>query len=441
MEVLIADPGARGHALARKIAESSLVDRIFMAPGNPGTAEIAENTGITHTDIESQLDFVRKQKKIGMVVISADDPLADGAVDAFESEFAGRDLRVWGPRKNAAEIEWSKVYAKRLMQNRGIPTARFAVLYSLEQAGSIESRNYPLYAKMDKLFGGKGVERCHDIKEVEAALSKFHRHGRLSLEHPVLVEEESKGIELSLQAFCDGTDYVMVPFAMKDHKTIHDDDTGPMTGGMGVIGPVPGLSREDIDTLGEIFVAPVLAELARQGRPFKGMLYPGLRGWQCLEYNARPGDPEAQVWAAMLESDLVEVMVASCGGELSRLPPLIWRNAATACLVLAAKGYPDNPQKGVVITGHDVSLPGNSHLLHAGTARHGNDLVVNGGRVLNVVTVGEEGESLRSVIDTAYKASDMISFDGKQTRHDVGEQVLSEEFGEYIDAWKQERLP
>lgn len=350
MEVLISDPGARGSALARKIAESSLADRVFVAPGNPGTEAVAENTGIAHTNIDAQLDFVRRQKKIGLVVVSADNPLADGAVDVFESEFTDRDLKVWGPAKDAAQIEWSKVYAKRLMQAKGIPTADFGVMNNFNHAlYYADCQEYPLFVKLDKLFGGKGVERCEDVSEVESSLRKFSQLGRFDAENPVLLEAESRGSEVSLQAFCDGTDYIMVPFAMKDHKTIYENNTGPMTGGMGVIEPVPGLTPGDIEQLGEIFVAPVLEELSRAGRPFKGMLYPGLKGWQCLEYNARPGDPEAQVWSALLQSDIVEIMLACCDGRLDLIPTPLWRNTAAACIVLAAKGYPNAPEGAEII--------------------------------------------------------------------------------------------
>ncbi len=434
MEVLVVDPGARGHAIARNIARSSLVERVFVAPGNPGTEEIAENTNIDTMDIEAQLDFVRKQKNIGLVAICADDPLAAGAVDAFEEEFQGRDVKIWGPTKAAAEIEWSKVFSKQLMERKGIPTADFGIMRNMNHAMYYSDvYGTPLFIKMDRLFNGKGVGRADDLEEVEKILRKFRKLGRFDADNPVLIEAESKGPEVSLQAFCDGENFIMVPFAMKDHKTIFDGDMGPMTGGMDVIGPVPGLTSDDIDELGEIFVAPILRELVRQGRPFRGMLYPGLRGWQCLEYNARPGDPEAQIWAALLESDLVEIMLASCEGKLDQLTTLRWRNAAANCLVLAAEGYPDNPKKGAIIRGLNSKFPGDTHILQAGTRREGKNIVVDGGRVLNVVTVGAEGESLRSVIDTSYEAANLIDFAGKQQRHDVGDEVLTTEFIDYIN--------
>lgn len=436
MEVLVADPGARGHALARKIAESNLVERVFMAPGNPGTSEIAENTGLEHTDIEGQIDFVKRNKQIGLVVHSADDPIAGGAINAFEEQFADddRELYVWGPTKEAGEIESSKVFSKNLMRSLQIPTADYGVFNStLAAIAYARGRAFPQFAKEDGLAGGKGVSKVDSIHDVSSYLYKLVRAGKLGKEQRIVIEDGLLGPEISLQAWCDGENYSMVPFAMKDHKTIFDNDEGPMTGGMAVVGPVPGITTEDIDIFGERFVAPVLKELSRLGRPFKGMLYPGLKGWKCLEYNARPGDAEAQVWAALLESDIVELMLACCMGELDQIDKPVWKNVSATCIVLAAEGYPEAPKKGAVIHGLESKLPGRTHILHAGTKNIGPDIVVNGGRVLNVVTVGEEGEGLGDVIQTAYRGSEMIKFRGKQIRGDVGQEVLTTNFIEYVN--------
>lgn len=436
MEVLVADPGARGHALARKIAESNLVERVFMAPGNPGTTEIAENTGLEHTDIAGQIDFVRKNKNIGLVVQSADNPLALGAVNAFEEQFDGddRELYVWGPTKEAVEIESSKVFSKEMMSKLEIPTAHYGVFNSTFAAiAYARDRSFPQFAKEDGLASGKGVDKANNIQELSKCLYELVRAGKLGKEQRIVIEDGLAGPEISLQAWCDGENYSMVPFAMKDHKTIGDNDTGPMTGGMAVIGPVPGIIIEDIEIFGERFVAPVLMELSRQGRPFKGMLYPGLKGWKCLEYNARPGDSEAQVWAALLESDIVELMLACCMGELDQIDKPVWKNASAACIVLAAEGYPVNPKKGALIHGLDSEFAENTHILHAGTRMEGQDVVVDGGRVLNVVTVGDDGEDLETVIQLAYRDAEKIKFTGKQTRGDVGQEVLTTEFIEYVN--------
>lgn len=436
MEVLVADPGGRGHALARKIAESSLVERVFMAPGNPGTSEIAENTELEHTDIEGQIDFVKRNKNIGLVVHSADDPLALGAVNAFEEQFASdnRELYVWGPTKEAAEIESSKVFSKDLMSSLKIPTADYGVFNStLAAIGYARGRAFPQFIKEDGLASGKGVSKVDSIQDVSSYLYKLVRAGKLGKEQRVVIEDGLTGPEISLQAWCDGENYSMVPFAMKDHKTIGDNDTGPMTGGMAVVGPVPGITVEDIEFFGERFVAPVLKELSRQGRPFKGMLYPGLKGWKCLEYNARPGDTEAQVWTALLESDIVELMLACCMGELDQIDKPVWKNAAAVCIVLAAEGYPDNPKRGAVIHGLESEFIESTHILHAGTRMEGQDIVVDGGRVLNVVTVGDDGEDLAEVIQKAYSDAKKIDFKGKQSRGDVGQEVLTTEFIEYVN--------
>jgi phosphoribosylamine--glycine ligase len=432
MDVLIVDPGARGHAFAKKLDESSLVDNVFMAPGNPGTEDLAENTEISHIDIESQIDFVRKNRQIGLVAITADDPLSMGVVNFFEEEFKDRDLKVWGPTKEAARIEWSKVYAKVFMNRNDIPTTLFEIATSIYQPlGNQIQQKFPLFLKMDGLFAGKGVSKANNMHEVREILRYYHKLGRLDKSHPVVIEREAKGIELSLQAFCSGEDYVMVPFAMKDHKTIYDEDNGPMTGGMGVVGPIPSITEHDIEELGEKFVAPVLKELSNQGRPFNGMLFPGLRGWQCLEYNARPGDPEAQVWTSLLESDLAEIMLASCTGELDTVRNIKWKKATAACIVLAAKGYPDYPEKGSLITGLDADFSDNTLIYHAGTKKIDNDVFVDGGRVLNIVHVGNEG--LDEVINRAYLAAEKLDFEGKQIRTDVGKEVQSKNFTKQIN--------
>lgn len=436
MEVLVADPGARGHALARKIAESNLVERVFMAPGNPGTSEIAENTGLKHTDIDGQIDFVRKNKKIGLVVQPADDPIAMGAINRFEEQFATdkRELYIWGPTQEAAEIESSKAFSKNLMNSLQIPTADFGVFNStLAAIAYARGRTFPQFAKEDGLAAGKGVSRVDCIQDVSNYLYELVMAGKFGKGQRIVIEDGLTGPEISLQAWCDGENYSMVPFAMKDHKTIFDNDTGPMTGGMAVVGPVPGITSEDIEYLGERFVAPVLQELSRQGRPFRGMLYPGLKGWKCLEYNARPGDAEAQVWAALLESDIVELMLACCMGGLDKIDKPVWKNVAATCIVLAAEGYPVKPKKGALIHGLDSEFAEKTHILHAGTRMEGQDVVVDGGRVLNVVTVGDDGENLETVIQSAYRDAEKIKFTGKQTRGDVGQEVLTTEFIEYVN--------
>jgi phosphoribosylamine--glycine ligase len=252
----------------------------------------------------------------------------------------------------------------------------------------------------------------------------------------VIIEQGLLGPELSLQAWCDGENYRMIPFGMRDHKTIYANDEGPMTGGMGVVTiPNRDISIEDIEIMGELFVAPVLKWLKDQGAPFKGMLFPGIKGGRCLEYNARPGDPEAQAWLARLKSDVVELMIASATGQLDTLQETKWDNNESVSMVVAAEGYPGAPIMGAAIEGIDEIAKLRSYgvnLLHAGTTVEDGKLRVNGGRVLNVIVKGQNGESLRSVCDRAKFASMLVRFEGRQFRNDLGDSVIQGEYEDYV---------
>lgn len=436
MKGFVIDSGGRGQAFVQKMAESPHIDGLFVTGNNPGSEGFAENTGIDVLDIGAQLDFVARNRNIGLIAITADNPLEMGAVDAFQEEFKGRELYVFGPTRSAAEIEWSKLTGKTCMVDSGIPTASYGAFSSLDSALAYsESKGvFPQYIKQDHLAFGKGVSEADSLKEVYAVLQRLRYTGKLSVRQMVIIEEGLLGPELSLQAWCDGENYRMIPFAMRDHKTIYDDDQGPMTGGMGVVTiPSSHISPDDIERMGEVFVAPVLKWLNQRGTPFRGMLFPGVRAGRCLEYNARPGDPEAQAWLARLKSDVVELMIASSTGQLNTLKRTEWDKNESVSMVLAADGYPDTPVLNDEIEGLeeiDKLASAGVKVLHAGTKKDNGKIVVNGGRVLNVVVTGQGGESLRSVCDRAKYASMLINFVGKQFRGDLGKTVIN---GEYID--------
>lgn len=429
MKVMVVDNGARAHALAETLARTPDVGEVFVSPGNAGTDEFAVNTGIHPLEVDELVGFA-KQNKIDLSVISADDPLSVGAVDAFQTEKLG----VFGPTQAAAKIEWSKVFAKQLAAQQNIPTATFGVFSEIKQALSyVNCQKFPLFVKQDKLAQGKGVERCNDVAQVEATLRRLKKLGRFGTNNQIVIESALYGPEISLHAWCDGEEYRMFPFAMQDHKTIHENDEGPMTGGMGVIAPVPHITEQHIERLGQKFVAPVLRELYERGTPFKGILYPGLilteEGPQLIEYNARPGDPETQIWASLFEDDLADTFLTCMEGDLPLLLPTRWRNASAACIVLASEGYPNNTQTGAVIEGlENLKSYLNIRVFHGATEKKDGNIVTSGGRALSIVSVGGVfEEDLEEVIERTYRAAEQISFDGKepQFRLDIGDKALS----------------
>lgn len=441
MDVLVVDSGARGHAEAWKIAQSPDCDRLWVAPGNAGMGEIAENTGLDPTDIGSITKFA-KQNKIDLTVVTEDRHLEAGMVDALQAE----GLAAFGPTQSAAQIEWSKVFAKLLAREERVPTASFGIFDARNAAARyLRDQLLPVFIKEDQLARGKGVHKGTSFHEINKVLKQLKEQGVFGAPGKnIVIEEELVGPEISLHAWCDGENYQMFPFAMQDHKAIYENDEGPMTGGMGVVAPVPGITADDIERLGEQFVAPPLRILARQGRPFKGVLYPGLKltaeGPKLLEWNARPGDPEAQAWATLLDDDLLMVMMACVEGRLDQIREVKWRQAAAACLTLAAPGYPLEPRLGSTIQGlNAVQEQPNIEVFHYGTQTNGRLTYVGSGRVLSVVGVGQEGEKLESVLNRSYEAADMIMFNNAsfidekpQLRRDIGQMAISVEFEQRV---------
>jgi len=417
MKVLVVGGGGREHALVWKIRQSPRVRELFCAPGNAGIAQEATCISIQPNEIERLLVFAQ-QKKIDLTVVGPEQPLAVGMVDAFQA--AG--LKIFGPSREAAQIEASKVYAKRLMERCGIPTAKFqTVSFKTDALKAIEDQGLPIVIKADGLAGGKGVFIAQTHQEaVKAATFLLEQKGLGAAGQTVVLEEYLKGTEATFMVFTDGkTASPMAP--SRDHKTVFDGDLGPNTGGMGAYAPVsiitPSLQQEVMNSV----VQPLLSEMAQAGTPYRGVLYVGLMICdgkpKVLEFNSRFGDPETQAVLPLLQTDLVEIMEAVINGALDR-QTIRWSQSVSLCVVLTSKGYPGSYQTGIPIHGLETVRSGEDLLLfHAGTAFSDRSIVTNGGRVLGVTGLGQTLEIAR---ERAYSAVSRIRFDGMHYRRDIG---------------------
>ncbi len=441
IDVLLVGGGGREHAVAWKLKQSPILGKLYIAPGNGGTRLVGENVPIGVMEFEKLAQFA-EEKKIGLTVCSMDDPLVGGIVDFFRS----RGLRMWGPSKTAAQIEGSKVFAKELMREAGIPTAEFEVFNEYEKAlNYVRAKGAPIVVKASGLALGKGVYVCKTLEEAETALEellvkKTHKEAG----NEVVIEEFLDGPEISVHAIMDGTTYKLFPPA-QDHKAIGEGNTGKNTGGMGVIAPLPFVSTEHLLEIENTIVKPTFEVLLKSGIKYHGILYPGLkltpRGPKVLEYNARFGDPECQVYMRLLKTDILDVFEACVDGNLASLK-LEWNGGFAANIVLASGGYPDAYKKGLPITGIDEAerVPG-VVVFHAGTMidfvnrslcdrsmidlsmidLRNRSLVTSGGRVLGVSAVGT---TLKEALDRSYAAAEKINFKDKYYRHDIGAKAL-----------------
>ncbi|RLC67465.1 MAG: hypothetical protein DRI48_02235 [Chloroflexi bacterium] len=417
MRVLVIGSGGREHALTWKLAQSARVSHIFVAPGNGGTATIAQNVPIAAGDIPALLAFAR-QEAIDLAVVGPEAPLVAGLVDAF----AAAGLRAFGPTAAAARLEGSKAFAKRFMIEEGIPTAPGAVFqdYAAAQA-YLHQQKPPLVVKASGLAAGKGVTVCTSLEEAEAALHRVmveRAFGKAGDE--VLIEACLGGEEASLLAFSDGQAVVpMLP--ARDYKRVDDGDQGPNTGGMGGYAPSAHLPSALVEEVVARIVRPAVEGMHRRGTPYTGVLYAGLmltpQGPRVLEFNCRFGDPETQVILPLLENDLPEVLLACLEGRLAEIE-VRWRQGYTACVVLASGGYPGHYETGKEVKGLEVAsrLPG-IQIFHAGTRWEGDRLVTAGGRVLAVTASGAD---LALAVERAYAASEQIHFAGMHYRRDIG---------------------
>ncbi|MDF2822181.1 MAG: phosphoribosylamine--glycine ligase [Clostridiales bacterium] len=417
MKILIVGGGGREHTLVWKVAQNKKVTKIYCAPGNAGISEIAECVDIAATDINALVEFA-KEKKIDLTIIGPDDPLVIGIVDAFEAE----NLRVFGPRKNAAIIEGSKTFSKDLMKKYNIPTASYKSFTDAEEAKKyLESSDFPIVLKADGLALGKGVLICKDLAEAcEGVNSIMINKNFGSAGNILVIEEFMTGREVSVLAFCDGENILPMTSA-QDHKRAKDGDQGLNTGGMGTFSPSPYYTDEMAAECMETIYKPTMQAMKAEGRPFVGILFVGLmmtpKGIKVLEYNARFGDPETQVVLPRMKSDLIDVIDACLEQRLDKFN-LEFDDNAAVCVVLASNGYPEHYEKGFAIEGlENFNQKEGYYVFHAGTKSTENGIVTNGGRVLGVSALGE---NLTQAKKNAYHAVNWIEFENKYYRSDIG---------------------
>ncbi|MDD2441549.1 MAG: phosphoribosylamine--glycine ligase [Eubacteriales bacterium] len=415
MRVLIVGGGGREHAIAWKLKQSPRISQLFCAPGNAGIAELAACVPIKATDLDALVRFARSET-IDLVFVAPDDPLALGLVDRLET--AG--IRAFGPRSHAAVLESSKAFAKDLMRRYRIPTADYQVFDDVKAAlAHVAGAELPLVVKADGLALGKGVVIAHEREEARAAVTDMMVNSRFGQAgQKLVIESFLSGPELTLLAFTDGrTIHPMV--TSRDHKRACDNDQGLNTGGMGAVAPGADLDENAWRQLRETILQPTVDAMRAEGRPFKGVLYFGLMltqdGPKVIEYNARFGDPEAQVVLPLLETDLLDIIEAILDERLDQLE-IRWKSGAACCVVAASGGYPAAYQTGYPIFGLD-KVPSDCLVFHAGTRREGDAVLTSGGRVLGVTALGR---TVEEAVGRAYRALDVIAFKDMHARRDIG---------------------
>ncbi len=421
MKILIVGSGGREHAIAFAAAKSPKVEKMYCAPGNAGIAALAECVPIGAMEFEKLAAFA-EEKSIDLTIVGMDDPLVGGLVDVFEA----KGLRVFGPRKNAAILEGSKAFSKELMKKYGIPTAAYTTVHSAAEAREVlAGSKFPVVLKADGLALGKGVLICQTPEEAEAGVVEIMEDKKFGAAgNAMVIEEFMTGREVSVLSFCDGKTIRPMTSA-QDHKRAGDGDTGLNTGGMGTFSPSPFYTEEVDEFCKNNIYQKTVDAMAAEGRPFVGIIFFGLMltadGPKVLEYNCRFGDPEAQVVLPRMENDMIEVMEACVDGKLSNID-LKFTNDACVCVVLASEGYPVSYKKGFPIKGLSA-FEGrkDAFVFHAGTKMGENgEILTNGGRVLGVSALGRTLVEARA---NAYKAAELISFDNKYFRHDIGKAI------------------
>lgn len=420
MKVLIVGSGGREHAIAWSVSQSSKVEQIYCAPGNGGIREIAECVDIGAMEFDKLADFAEEQK-IDLTIIGMDDPLVGGVVDVFEE----RGLRVFGPRKNAAIIEGSKSFSKDLMKKYNIPTCHYETFHSPEEALIyLENCEYPIVLKADGLALGKGVLICQTQSEAEAGIATLMLDKQFGdAGNTVVIEDFMTGREASVLCFCDGT-HIAPMTSAQDHKRAKDGDQGLNTGGMGTFSPSPFYTPEIQKICEEQIYQPTMDAMKAEGRDFVGILFVGLMmtedGPKVLEYNARFGDPEAQVVLPRMKNDIIDVIDACIDGKLDQIN-LEFEDNAAVCVVLASDGYPEHYEKGKAITfSEDFSKQDGYYAFHAGTKVEEGELVTSGGRVIGITA---KGKTLQQARENAYQATKWVSFENKYMRNDIGKAI------------------
>ena len=420
MKVLVIGSGGREHAIVNKISTSAKISKIYCAPGNAGIAEKAECVDIAVSDLNGLADFA-EEKAIDLTIVGMDEPLVAGVVDVFEE----RGLRIFGPRKNAAIIEGSKAFSKDLMKKYGIPSAAYETFDIPAKAIEyLRTSQYPIVLKADGLALGKGVLICQDYSEAEEGVKLIMEDKHFGTAGDrLIIEEFMTGREVSVLAFCDGTRILPMTSA-QDHKRAKDGDKGLNTGGMGTFSPSPFYTKE-IDALcRETIYQPTMDAMKAEGRDFVGILFVGLMltkdGPKVVEYNARFGDPEAQVILPRMKNDLIEVCEACIDGRLDQIK-LEFENNASVCVILASEGYPMHYEKGYPIHGLEKFRNKEDYFVfHAGTIKDGENFITNGGRVLGVTA---KGKDLQEARHKAYEATTWIKFANKYMRTDIGKAI------------------
>ena len=420
MKVLIVGGGGREHAIAYCVAKSSKVEKMYCAPGNAGIAELAECVPIGAMEFDKLVTFA-KEKAIDLAIVGMDDPLVGGLIDEFEK--AG--IRAFGPRKNAAILEGSKAFSKDLMKKYDIPTAAYENFDNADEAlAYLETAKFPIVLKADGLALGKGVLICNTLEEAKAGVKEIMLDKKFGASgNTMVVEEFMTGREVSVLSFVDGKTIKTMTSA-QDHKRAKDGDQGLNTGGMGTFSPSPFYTKEVDEFCRKYVYQKTVDAMAAEGREFKGIIFFGLMltedGPKVLEYNARFGDPEAQVVLPRMKNDLIDVIEACIDGTLDQVD-LQFEDNAAVCVVLASDGYPVAYEKGLPITGLvEFKKHEGYYCFHAGTKFDGDQIVTNGGRVLGVTA---KGATLKEARANAYKATEWVKFDNKYMRHDIGKAI------------------
>lgn len=414
MRILVIGSGGREHALGWKIKQSSQVEKIYFAPGNPGTKEVGENINIDANDFKKLVQFA-KNKKIDLTIVGPETPLVLGIVDVFRKE----KLNIIGPSKKASQIEGSKTFAKEIMKKYKIPTAEYFAFSDFDQAKKhLDKAKYPLVIKADGLCMGKGVAVCKNKKEAEKFLKQL-------VGKKIIIEECLFGQEISFMVITDGKDFLSF-LPSQDHKRLSDNDRGPNTGGMGAYTPVPFVDKKLLKRIEKEIVEPTIKGMAKEGCLYQGILYPGLiltkDGPKVLEFNCRFGDPETQPLMMQLESDLVEIFQAQLKKRLKK-EKIVFKKGFSVSVILASAGYPGEYKKGEVIFGLDKIKDENIQIFHSGTKELNKKIVTNGGRVLAVTAYGK---ILKETIKKAYQniGKKGVYFKGMQFRKDIGKKGL-----------------
>lgn len=424
MNVLLIGNGGREHAIAWKLAQSKQISRLFIAPGNPGTAKCGVNIDIKADDHDKLLAFA-KDNKVGFAVIGPEDPLAAGIVDRFEE--AG--IKAFGPSGAAAQLEADKAFAKQIMKANAIPTAESRTFDNFQDAKAyIASRDEAVVIKAAGLAKGKGVFVCDEPSEGIIAAEKIMQDkifGNAGAK--ILVEDKLLGEEASILAFVDGRN-IYVLESSQDHKPVGDSDTGPNTGGMGAYSPAPVVTDKLMEQITREILVPIIDGMNKNATPYKGILYAGIMitqgGPRVLEFNVRFGDPETQPILARLKSDLLDAMLATCEGRLDKIT-LEWDSRPAVCVVMASGGYPDDYEKGKVITGlEDAEKMRDVVVFHAGTAEKDGKIVTSGGRVLGVTALGN---NIAEAQARAYEAVEKIRFEKAYYRKDIADKAIKRE--------------